>query len=288
MLLRAASRSWSSPARDCSGRPGTSPSRLWEVQNGPERRRRSLYFTDGHRHAVHVRGVTGENVRRFLVSRDGSRLVAVLRGRRPTGSWSAGSGTTPTAGPSAPLAPSRSGGSPPARQPDPRHRLDLADHDRRARPGCRRPRPRCACSTWTGRLAPDEVSPIADPGTRPRPWSTSPARPAGRTPFAVLTAVQCPRPGRHRQADDEPAAADPAGCTTSPTPADPQRRPRPLAACRPRVVGSARARRLPRPGARRHLRRLRAPRPPAVRRAAREALEPHPRPGLADAASRPG
>jgi hypothetical protein len=38
------------------------------------------YVADGTWHDVLVRGVTGERIRRFLVSRDGSRLVAVVRG----------------------------------------------------------------------------------------------------------------------------------------------------------------------------------------------------------------
>jgi hypothetical protein len=38
------------------------------------------YIANSHRHEVRIRGVTGERVRRFLVSRDGSRFVAVLRG----------------------------------------------------------------------------------------------------------------------------------------------------------------------------------------------------------------
>jgi len=53
--------------------------RLWEVQNGVDGASVG-YVAGGDRHAVRVRGVTGETVRRFLVSRDGSRLVAVVRG----------------------------------------------------------------------------------------------------------------------------------------------------------------------------------------------------------------
>jgi hypothetical protein len=54
--------------------------RLWEVQNDPVTGARVLYVAHGRQHPVRVRGITGEEVRRFLVSRDGSRLVAVLRG----------------------------------------------------------------------------------------------------------------------------------------------------------------------------------------------------------------
>jgi Lipoprotein LpqB beta-propeller domain/Sporulation and spore germination len=60
------------PAWDFAGR-------LWDVQNTSEGAR-VLYIQGGHAHRVRVPGVTGENVRRFLVSRDGSRLVAVIRG----------------------------------------------------------------------------------------------------------------------------------------------------------------------------------------------------------------
>src|SRR4051794_27833759 len=54
--------------------------RLWDVENGPAGAT-VVYVEQSRRHAVRIPGVSGENVRRFLVSRDGSRLVAVLRGR---------------------------------------------------------------------------------------------------------------------------------------------------------------------------------------------------------------
>lgn len=38
------------------------------------------YVTDGRAHRIEVPGVSGENVRSFLVSRDGTRFVAVVRG----------------------------------------------------------------------------------------------------------------------------------------------------------------------------------------------------------------
>jgi hypothetical protein len=56
-----------------------SAKRAWEVQNAPDGASVD-YFVSGHRHSVDVRGVTGQSVRRFLVSRDGSRFIAVLRG----------------------------------------------------------------------------------------------------------------------------------------------------------------------------------------------------------------
>ncbi|HEY3528508.1 MAG TPA: LpqB family beta-propeller domain-containing protein [Nocardioides sp.] len=53
--------------------------RLWDVQDGTGGSI-VVYLADGRRHQVTVPGITGEDVRRFLVSRDGSRIVAVLRG----------------------------------------------------------------------------------------------------------------------------------------------------------------------------------------------------------------
>jgi hypothetical protein len=55
--------------------------RLWEVQNGPTGAT-VVYLAHGigRPHEVRVPGITGEDVRRFLVSRDGSRIVALLHG----------------------------------------------------------------------------------------------------------------------------------------------------------------------------------------------------------------
>ncbi len=63
-----------SPSWDFAGR-------VWGVQNRPGGAR-VFYVTRGRGHFVPVRGVTGQDVVRFLVSRDASRLVAVLRGAR--------------------------------------------------------------------------------------------------------------------------------------------------------------------------------------------------------------
>jgi hypothetical protein len=60
------------PAWDFSGR-------LWEIQDTPTGAQ-VMTYTQGHLHRIRVPGVTHQDVRRFLVSRDGSRLVAVLRG----------------------------------------------------------------------------------------------------------------------------------------------------------------------------------------------------------------
>ena len=61
------------PAWDFAGR-------LWNVQNRVSGAR-VAYIDRGRTQVVRVPGVTGQDVRRFLVSRDGSRLVAVLHGR---------------------------------------------------------------------------------------------------------------------------------------------------------------------------------------------------------------
>jgi hypothetical protein len=53
--------------------------RLWDVQNQPGGAA-VLYVVHGRHHRLDVPGVTGHDVRRFLISRDGSRLVAVLHG----------------------------------------------------------------------------------------------------------------------------------------------------------------------------------------------------------------
>jgi Lipoprotein LpqB beta-propeller domain/Sporulation and spore germination len=55
--------------------------RLWEVQNGPTGALvEYLAHGIGRPHEVRVPGITGEDVRRFLVSRDGSRIVALVHG----------------------------------------------------------------------------------------------------------------------------------------------------------------------------------------------------------------
>jgi hypothetical protein len=53
--------------------------RLWDVQNAPGGAT-VLYVRHGRGHRVHIPGISGHDVRRFLVSRDGSRLVAVIHG----------------------------------------------------------------------------------------------------------------------------------------------------------------------------------------------------------------
>ena len=59
------------PAWDFAGR-------LWEIQDGTAGAT-VMYLRHGRVHQVRAPGVTGQDVRRFLVSRDGSRLVAVVR-----------------------------------------------------------------------------------------------------------------------------------------------------------------------------------------------------------------
>jgi hypothetical protein len=60
------------PAWDFAGR-------LWVIEAAPGGALVDV-IADGRRHRVVVPGVTGHDVRRFLVSRDGSRLVAVIHG----------------------------------------------------------------------------------------------------------------------------------------------------------------------------------------------------------------
>jgi hypothetical protein len=54
--------------------------RLWEVQNEPGRGAVVVCVDGGRTDRIHVPGISREDVRRFLVSRDGSRLIAVVRG----------------------------------------------------------------------------------------------------------------------------------------------------------------------------------------------------------------
>jgi hypothetical protein len=61
------------PAWDFAGR-------LWEVENTRSEGAVVVYIAHGRSHEVRVPGVTGQDVRLFLVSRDASRLVAVIRG----------------------------------------------------------------------------------------------------------------------------------------------------------------------------------------------------------------
>jgi hypothetical protein len=60
------------PAWDFAGR-------LWDIEAAPGGAVVDV-ITNGTTHRVHVPGVSGHDVRRFLVSRDGSRLVAVIHG----------------------------------------------------------------------------------------------------------------------------------------------------------------------------------------------------------------
>jgi Lipoprotein LpqB beta-propeller domain/Sporulation and spore germination len=53
--------------------------RLWEIQDRP-RGALVMYAAHGNVHRVYVPGISGRHVTRFLMSRDGSRIVAVLRG----------------------------------------------------------------------------------------------------------------------------------------------------------------------------------------------------------------
>ena len=65
----------------CCARPGTSPAGCGRCRTPVEAVPRSSTSSAGTGTQVRVPGVTGHDVQRFLVSRDGSRLVAVVRGR---------------------------------------------------------------------------------------------------------------------------------------------------------------------------------------------------------------
>ena len=54
--------------------------RLWAIQNDPGQGAAVVCVADGRTDRLRVPGISGEDVRRFLVSRDGSRLIAVVRG----------------------------------------------------------------------------------------------------------------------------------------------------------------------------------------------------------------
>ena len=250
---------------------------LGGAEPGPRRRGRRSTSRDGSRaRGAGVPGSPGEDVRRFLVSRDG---VAPGRGpaagpsadrhrgqpaplrRRPAGSlsgtrarpirWSAG-GTTRI--------------------------RDIGWTTRRPRSPCstrrHRPRPRSACSTSTARLSPDEVTPIVDPGARPSAWRPRRSPATLTPPFAVQPGelFNLAQVGRH-----EPSSRSRA-CATSPTRADPQARPRAVDSAR--LPWSARrgARRLPRPDAGRALRRLRPRRAACCATRAEPASRSSPRP----------
>ncbi len=167
-----------------------------------------------------VPGITGEDVRRFLVSRDGSRLVAVVRGPVPTASvsrlrYDADGGVTGA---------SRARADPVDRtrhEPHPGHRVDLADHDRRPRPALARPR---------GGAHPERRR-LDRPGRSRRSRSpatsgTSPRRPRSRR------RTPCSKPPRSSTSRrPSPAVRSPiADSTTSPTRGDPQAAPDRVAA----------------------------------------------------------
>jgi Lipoprotein LpqB beta-propeller domain/Sporulation and spore germination len=54
--------------------------RLWEIQNEPGSGATVVCVAAGRTDPLRVPGISGEDVRRFLVSRDGSRLIAIVRG----------------------------------------------------------------------------------------------------------------------------------------------------------------------------------------------------------------
>ena len=67
---------------------------MWLVDRNGGRARVLAVDRHGVARAVDVPGISGRDVEQLLVSRDGSRLVAVVSARRATGSSPAGSSTT--------------------------------------------------------------------------------------------------------------------------------------------------------------------------------------------------
>ena len=205
--------------------------RLWDIERS-RRGARVVVVTGGRAHRVQVPGVTGEQVKRFLISRDGSRLVAVVRGQSPTGWSSPGCGTTRRAAPAGvPTSgdcrgrPAAACGSPTSAGPRPRRlRAPPADPpDRRGAPDRRR------------RLHHPERG--LDGHHRPGPPQGTPERPsragsgaghlagdhadhlAGRR--ADVLRDPPAQPGRPRPVRPAHRRCPTAGCATSPTRADP-------------------------------------------------------------------
>ena len=226
---------------------------------------------------LRVRGITGEDVRRFIVSRDGSRIIAVLRGAERdhiVASRIRYDASGRAIGDQGAAHPWVSSGTTRIRDIGWTSPTTIAVLDQ------------LSVSQAEVRILNVDGSTRAD---RPRPplisgrvqrWSARRTRAAVRRPRSSRGSSPCAgRPDRR-----EPA------CPTEASPphlrrlTHPQARAGPLAR-RARRGWSARrgARRLPRPGARRPLRRLRPARAAAVRRVRGRPRRPS-RAGLADAA----
>ena len=183
----------------CCGPPGTSPAGSGTSEPDPRRGGRPLRRADG----AHIRcGSRDHRPGRQPLPGLARRLAP---GRRScaaptaTGSSSAGSATTPTARvlSGTEREPIRWASGTGTR--DPRHRLDVADHDRRARPG--RSHPGRGPAARRRRLDVAERGARHHRPGRPSAWPTSPAS-ASLTHAVRGPARRAPRPraGRHQPA----------------------------------------------------------------------------------------
>ena len=197
-----------SPAPVCCARPGTSPGGSGRCRTRARGGAVVLYITHGRTHEVHVPGITGEDVRRFLVSRD-----ALATGGRPPRPV-----PRPARGQPPALRPDRGRTCPaPEREPSAGRPVPApasatsAGGPRPPRSPCSTsstvPRPRSECSTSTARRPPVETPPII---VRGQAFSlvTSPVNRADPVRRPARSAVR-PRPGRHEQPAADLGSAPP-------------------------------------------------------------------------------
>ena len=220
----------SSPGAGCCLLPGTSPNRLWDVQNTGRRAPVVLYVAQGAR----APGARARDQRSRTSGGSSSRVTARAWWRScaaatATASSSAGCATTRTA---AVVSGTRARPYPVGRRHAPASATSA---------GCRRPRSPCSTRRLAtqaevrlldvdGSMSPDETPPSSS-RVGPSAWPPRRPRPRLTTPFAV-------QPGELfdlAQVDTTGPAAGHRACATSPTRADPQagagRRRRPAAAC---------------------------------------------------------
>ncbi len=179
-LLVGPVRSGAAPRRVLTGGGLLSPAwdfsdRLWDVQNRSRGGAVVLQVSQGRASVVRVPGVSGEDVSRFLVSRDGSRLVAVLRGTqrdRLVVSRLRYDGRVRVRGPGRRRSGGRAAPALGCATSAGRHRPRSPCSTRR-----RRPRRRSACSTSTARW-PRTRSHPSSCRARPSAWRRRLRRPA--------------------------------------------------------------------------------------------------------------
>ena len=180
--------------------------RIWVLDRGAGRASVSRRGRRESRRRVGVPGVTGRDRHQLLVSRDGSRLVAVVRGRKADRVVASRvrhdeAGQRPRLHPAAGPAAARGG------QPaHPRHRLALADLHLGAERHHRRPRRRCARSRSTGR-------PARSGDRRHHPAARAAS---GRSCLARSTAARCTPSPAGRSCDLDPPRAHRADAARGP------------------------------------------------------------------------